>query len=119
MQAFVTLLGIRGSADEKAVQRLYALSYGLLGKKSLADGRYQRSNAYFQESVKFDPDNAEAARGFAVLNDKAGRLYKTAYMISGANTPEACRLYKRALDMAQKDTDVYKKIKERLVICKP
>ena len=119
VQAFITLLGIRGSADEKAVQRLYSLSYGLLGKKALADGWYQRSKVYFQESVKFDPDNADAVRGFAVLNDKAGRLYKTAYMISGANTQEACRLYKQALDMAQKDTNVYKKIKERLIVCKP
>ena len=119
VQAFVTLLGIRGSADEKTVRRYYSLSYGLLGKKALASGQYQRSNVYFQESIKFDPENTEAARGFSVLNDKAGRLYKTAYMISTANMPEACRLYKQALDMAQKDTDVYKKIKEHVIACRP
>ncbi|MCL4468921.1 MAG: hypothetical protein M1591_08315 [Deltaproteobacteria bacterium] len=119
VQAFVTLLGIRGSADEKKVQRYYSLSYGLLGKQAFADGRYHRANVCFRESLKFDPDNAEAARGFSALNNKAERLYKTAYMISGANMPEACRLYNQALDMAQKDTDVYKKIKERFIVCKP
>ncbi len=119
VQAFVTLLGIRGSADEKAVQRYYSLSYGLMGKQALADYRYHRANVCFQESLKFDPDNAEAARGFSALNNKAERLYKTAYMISGANMPEACRLYNQALDMAQKDADVYKKIKEHFIVCKP
>ena len=119
VQAFVTLLGIRGSEDEKAVQRYYSLSYGLLGKQALADGRYQRANFCFQKSFKFDPDNAEAARGFSALNNKAERLYKTAYMISGANMPEACRLYNQALDMAQKDADVYKKIKEHFTVCRP
>ena len=119
VQAFVTLLGIRGSEDEKTVQRYYSLSYGLLGKQALADGRYQRANVCFQKSLKFDPDNAEAARGFSALNNKAERLYKTAYMISGANMPEACRLYNQALDMAQKDADVYKKIKEHFTVCRP
>ena len=119
VQAFVTLLGIRGSADEKAVQRYYSLSYGLMGKQALTDGRYHRANVCFQKSLKFDPDNAEAARGFSALNNKAERLYKTAYMISGANMPEACRLYNQALDMAQKDADVYKKIKEHFIVCRP
>ena len=119
VQAFITLLGIPGSADEKALQRYYSLSYGLQGKQALADGRYHRANVCYQKSLKFDPDNAEAARGFSALNNKAERLYKTAYMISGANMPEACRLYNQALDMAQKDADVYKKIKEHFIACKP
>jgi tetratricopeptide (TPR) repeat protein len=119
VQTFVSVLGIHGSVNEYTFRKYLSLSFGLQGKQALADGQQKRANVCFQESLKYDPSNAEAARGVSVLNEEAEKLYKTAYMISSANTPEACRLYKQALDITQKDADVYKKVKEHLIICKP
>ncbi len=118
-RTFIDLLGIHGSTDENAILKYLSISYGLLGKHAITDGLYKQASIYFQESLKFDPFNAEAVHGVYVLNKEAERLYKTGYMISNANIPEACRLYNQALDMASKDADVYKKIKEHITICNP
>jgi tetratricopeptide (TPR) repeat protein len=119
VQAFIDLLGIHGSMDEHTARRYLSMSYSSLGKQAITDGLYKQASIYFKESFKFDPFNAEAVHGVSVLNKEAERLYKTGYMISNANIPEACRLYNRALDIASKDTDVYKKVKEHIIICKP
>ncbi len=118
-RVFAGLLGIGGSVDGQACTVYLSRSYALLGRQALAQGFYKQAALDFQSSLRYDPSNAEALKGIAVLNEEAERLYRTAYMMSGANIPEACRLYRRALDMSQPNDDVYKKIQEHIACCRP
>ncbi len=118
-RTFAGLLGIHGSVDENTCRAYLSQSYGMLGKQALSRGSYQHAALFFQKSLKYDPSNAGALKGAAVVGEEAERLYKTAYMMSGANLPEACRLYRRALGMSQNNEDVSTKIRERASLCKP
>lgn len=117
---FVSLLGdigIRGSADEYKINSYLGVSYSMLGMLALSGQAYRRAREYFEKSLNYEPANQETIRGFSALNDQADKLYKKAYTLSVANRSEACRLYKDAILIAQKDTDVYKKIKRHIATC--
>ncbi len=118
-RTFSGLLGIHGSVDESTCRTYLAQSYSMLGRQALSRGAYQHAALFFQKSLKYDPSNAGALTGIAAVSEEAERLYKTAYMMSGANLPEACRLYRRALGMSQNNEDVSTKIRERASVCKP
>ena len=92
-------------------------AFCLLGKEELSAQRYGRAKQYLEEALKYEPGNPDTLRGFSILNDQAGRLYKRAYAISGANRSEACGLYRNAILIAQKGTDIYNKLKNRITAC--
>lgn len=114
---FMALLKLHNTILENAIKKNLSISYSFLGMEALKDGMYIQANNYFQKSFSYDPANEEVIKGFNILNQEADALYKKAYIISNANHAEACKLYKQALDIAGKDTDVYKKIKQHFSAC--
>ncbi|MGC8684524.1 MAG: tetratricopeptide repeat protein [bacterium] len=114
---FTGLIGITNKAFEHTINGMISDAYSRLGKAALTNCAYEQANVYFQRSIMFNPGNVQALQGFSTLNEEAEHLYKKAYVITDVNASEACKLYKQASLIAQKDTDVYKKIKEHLVSC--
>jgi tetratricopeptide (TPR) repeat protein len=117
VMSFISLLNIQNNSLENTVKRNLSISYSSLGMRALKDSLYVQANSYFQKSFYHDQANEEATKGFKILNQQAESLYKKAYIISGANHTEACSLYRQALDVAQKESGVYNKIKQRLSEC--
>lgn len=114
---FMNLIGLKNKSLEYKTNSLISDAYSGLGNKALKDSNYSLANEYLQKSIMYNANNTLASQGFFILNEEAKNIYKKAYMLSDANLPEACKLYKQALEMAQKDSDVYKKIKRHLTAC--
>ncbi len=116
-EMFTALLGISGSVFGGRIDRSLAMTYGILGQRALSEQRYRRARQYLEKAFRYKPGNKDIRRGFSLLNEQAGRLYKKAYAISGANMPEACILYRHALLIAQRGSDIYNRVKSRIVAC--